>query len=417
MSSKKINLIIVILSTVFSLIFAEFILRLTLPDPIVYMVKDPILGYRAIPGVLDYDENGYRNKMDTKNIDIIAIGDSQTDGLYAKEYESWPHVLGRKINKKVYQMALGQSGFPQYFYRLKKAIEMNPDLIIYGFYLGNDLFDTYKTVYELDYWKDYRKNKDNQNDKILSEEKKFKQIRESIISGAADNGMKKKLFKFRLFLRDHSKLYALIGDSTRKLREKFGLAKNYNKKRKELNELAKKNQKDVYLVGDEGVETILSPSYRLTTVDLSKAEIQEAFEIAKIMILKTQEELNKKNIDFLLLIIPTKERVYGEYFKRNNRIITDSLENILKKEDDVIKKTINFCINNNIKYYDVTPDLRDALMARNRIYYNSLDGHPTASGYAVIADSVAKYLNNVKINIASSSLESLISSSTKYMAN
>ena len=60
-----------------------------------------------------------------------------------------------KINKQdVYNLSVGGYGPPQYYYLLKsKALKLNPSLIMAGFYFGNDVFDSYKFVYEIDYWK------------------------------------------------------------------------------------------------------------------------------------------------------------------------------------------------------------------------------------------------------------------------
>ena len=111
-------------------------------------MPDETLRYRVEPYTAAHDGWGYRNRYVPDRADIVAIGDSQTYGTSALAKYSWPSTLKRVTGREVYNLSLGGYGPAEYFYLMEhKALLLKPDLIIAGFYLGNDLADTYTAVY------------------------------------------------------------------------------------------------------------------------------------------------------------------------------------------------------------------------------------------------------------------------------
>ena len=141
------------MTTLISVALAEGIVRVITPPS---FIVDSILETRLPPNKGDIDEDGFRNAEKQKYPNIIAIGDSQTYGTNATTNEAWPQALERLSGAQVYQMAVGGYGPVQYSVLFKKALDMRPQQIIVGLYLGNDLSDAYRITYGLDYWSDLR---------------------------------------------------------------------------------------------------------------------------------------------------------------------------------------------------------------------------------------------------------------------
>jgi len=142
-------------SLVLSLAIAEGALRLLKKENVIH---DPALLYRMSPGG-EIDGNGFRNPRVLPDYDIVAIGDSQTYGNGVLSQEAWPSQLSAISGLKVYNMGMGGYGPVQYRYLLDRALSFGPKFIIWGLYLGNDIFEAYSLPYEEDttgYWKNLK---------------------------------------------------------------------------------------------------------------------------------------------------------------------------------------------------------------------------------------------------------------------
>ncbi len=82
------------------------------------MMAHPVLRHAISPGSGGHDDWGFRNPIVPGNVQIVAIGDSQTYGTSAPASKSWPARLGRLSMMTVYNMAVGGYGPPDYRYLL-----------------------------------------------------------------------------------------------------------------------------------------------------------------------------------------------------------------------------------------------------------------------------------------------------------
>lgn len=80
---------------------------------------------------------------------ILALGDSFTFGLYVEDNETYPAALqklyqdqGQNVQAINVGYADGWGPDTQYAWLNRKGFDYKPDVVIYGFYLGNDLLDT-----------------------------------------------------------------------------------------------------------------------------------------------------------------------------------------------------------------------------------------------------------------------------------
>lgn len=378
--SFLINGSIVCVSIALALVLGEYALRAMVPESI---VSDSVLGHKvaALPG---WDADGFRNEKILKEAKIIAIGDSQTEGNNATREESWPQTLGVLASTTLYQMAVDGYGPAQYLTLTEKAIALKPRVVMAGFYTGNDLSDTVVSVYKGDEWKRFQ-------DPAFTEEGSDEgavNVRDVLISGLPPDSLSFKIFTLRTWVRQHSKLYTLLGNATRALREKTGLALTKEEKIGKVEELSQERPDLAYVYKKNGVETILSPMYRLDTVDLERKNTKEGWRISQEIFLEMNETLQKNNITFLLVIIPTKEMVYLEHMKKTEGSIPEQFNTYYSAERNLLDTIGSFCVQKHISCVKTLPDMARALEEGTPIYGKTMDGHPKAPGYKVIAETI-----------------------------
>src|SRR5882672_6569628 len=106
-------------------------------------VSDPELGMRIKPNTPGHDANGFRNASVPAQVDVVALGDSQTWGVNVQSADAWPQQLAKLSQGSVYNMSVGGYGPVQYWRLTEKALAFSPNVIVVGLYFGNDLYDAY----------------------------------------------------------------------------------------------------------------------------------------------------------------------------------------------------------------------------------------------------------------------------------
>lgn len=355
-------------------------------------ISDPILTYRGNPAA-GYDKNGFRNIEVLDKAEVAVIGDSQTEGNNASIDETWPKVLSDLSGKKVYQFAFGGYGPVQYYSLLKDALKLSPDIVIVGFYTGNDLFDVVRIVYQNDYWKDLR----TPGFSLLPDSPSVPvDAVKSFKTGYSQNSIGLKFLKFREWIRKNSYLYAFLGDSTRVLREKLNLAETKEEKIENLQSFAKENPQLSFTYTQKPIDVLLSPWERVQTIDLENPEAKEGWRIAQKLFLEMKKITDNQKIKLVLAIIPTKEMVYGEYFKKYKPDLetTEAMQNFWSKEQNLKDEFFKFCSINELNCVNTTNALVEKLYKGEQIYPHTTDGHPIATGYQTIAESIYNYLKD-----------------------
>ena len=105
---------------------------------------------------------GFRNAAVPNRADVVAIGDSQTFGLNAPLESNWPSRLDDALGDRsnVYAMAAGGWGAVQYLDMFRKALFLDPRLVIVAFYSGNDAMESFRAAYSVEHWSDLRVDPD-----------------------------------------------------------------------------------------------------------------------------------------------------------------------------------------------------------------------------------------------------------------
>lgn len=356
------NLGVLLVSVAIGLLVAEFAARLVLnPSDFLSLevVSDPVLGAVPSPSAMaGFDKWGFRNPKVPEAADIVAVGDSHTYGNTARMKESWPYVLGKLTGRQVYNMGLGGYGPNQYFYLSKtKALSLKPRMIIWGLYMGDDFEGAYSMTYGLDYWAYLRQ---------LPPQRIDPNVWEDPPSDGWSRGT-------RVWLSRHSVVYQLVFHA--------GLGDRLK------GELQIKDAAHLYpgsatslFVPEKNISEAFVPKSMLTRLDQDNPSIREGTRIT-FELLKEMNDICKQNhVQFLVVVIPTKEMVFSDYLEHNEKLpLDDVIDKLLVNERLALEQTFKFMTDTNIAYVDVLPALKRS--AGEGLYARSAgDMHPGKNG-------------------------------------
>lgn len=376
MKTKKVltNLGILVLSTGLGLLAAEFVSRLFL-NPADFLtlevVDDKILGGVPSPSAMaGFDKWGFRNRDVPETADIVAVGDSHTYGNTARMSESWPYVLGGLTGRPVYNLGMGGYGPNQYFYLSKtKALSLKPRTLIWGLYMGDDFEGAYSLTYALDYWASLR---------ALPPQKVDPDVWEAPERDTWDK-------RIRVWLSRHSLVYQLIfhawvGDRIK-------------------GEVQIRNASQLYpgvatslVLPDKNIAEAFRPKGIMTRLDLQNPSIREGMRITFELLKQMNEICQQNHIQFLVVVIPTKEMVFSDYLEHNSKVpLDDVIDQLLLNERVATQQTFTFMTDTKIPYVDALPALQKSV--QQGLYARSAgDMHPNKNGYRVIAETVFEAL-------------------------
>lgn len=357
------NVAVVFASLIFSILICEGLARAVL-DPIDYLdptiVSDEYLNHRVKENTGGHDAWGFRNFRKPEGADIVSIGDSQTYGVAARAVESWPAVLGAIREQTVYNMGLGAYGPIQYLHLMRTyVIQLKPKIVIVGFSLGTDLWDTYKMARSNRHWEF--------PETAAGPEP---QVPELVIQSPAGRFLRGP----REWLRKHSLLYAIatrlpISDLFRR-QEATALTPEYR---------------------DDRHDVLIHLDHRVRFLDMNDARIKVGMEITKRVLMDMKDEAKKQHFRLIIVLLPTKAQVYGKLLERAG-FIDKHLQyaEALRNEIETRKILASFLIANNIDVVDPLPAL-EAAVEKGDIYPFA-ESHPNKDGYRIIAETIDQHL-------------------------
>ena len=138
-------------------------------------------------------------------------------------------------------------------------------------------------------------------------------------------------------------------------------------------------------MGDGQVVMYFGGYYRWGLPDLSPRELALLAKTQDVL-QQSQSLCNQQQIEFLVVNVPTKFRVYrdlcmpGKDSKRGRWHL-----------NDLPDRLDQWCAAAGIEYLDLTPALKSAAEEGPLVYFAE-DGHWTAHGHAVVADEIAGFL-------------------------
>jgi len=371
-----INLVVFGVAVAVALLLAEFAARLVL-NPADFLrlevVHDDILGAVPSPSALAaFDQWGFRNPKVPDTADIVAVGDSHTYGNTARMVDSWPYVASRLSGRQVYNMGLGGYGPNQYFYLSKtKALTLKPKMIIWGLYMGDDFENAFSLTYGLDYWKDLR---------ILPPQK----VEANIWEGPpTDTGSR----KIRVWLSRHCVIYQLAFHAG------FG--------GRVKGDIQIRNAAELYPgyatsinIPDNHILEAFRPKAVLFGLDQDNPNVREGMRITFELLKQMNEICRQNHVQFVVVVVPTKEMVFSEYLEHNSKVpMDDVIDKLLVSERSARAQTFQAMTDNKIPYVDSLPGLKKSV--GEGLYASSAgDMHPNRNGYRVIGEAVAEYLKH-----------------------
>jgi lysophospholipase L1-like esterase len=376
------NILLVIVSITIALLIAEITARLYLSDTNnagstgnVYKFHEfnSELGWKNKAnsyGFLEREEFTYKVNINSlgmrdKEISIdkpkgkqrIAVmGDSFTWGVGVAESDRFTNILENKSNGKYEVLNFGVSGYGpiQYLVQLDKILKFNPDIVFLTFCLGNDFADNV-FFQRYGYYKPFTILSDNPEIEIhgypLPKIGQFySYLKIPFLNNIFENS--KLIYLTNLVLRNIN---------TKQIGPSLFVYKNQKNFSQAGHIGADEYQKDIYFPNH-------SPNAKLFSQDMS--------DVNSKILSKIKEKLELANIEFLIVIIPTKCE-YGACFppydyKKNNNARNLLINNLQKYK---------------ISYFDPVD-----LINLNEFWLT--DMHLRPSGHIKIADGILKAINN-----------------------
>lgn len=334
------------------------------------LIPDPVLERRALPNTFGADASGFRNAAVLRTTDLVAIGDSQTWGKNARASETWPSVLAGLSGRRVYSMATSGYGPAQYWSLTPQALTYEPETIIVGLYLGNDLWDAYHIVYTIPAFARFRLAPP------ASEFQRDPSVAASLAIVAGIDAHRSRWPRAQRVIRTFALGRLLLGAPASYVAADRAWASD----EPALGAVA----------GQGAATTVLTPGLRLLALDLADPRIAEGARLTELFMQSIDQLVRQRGRHLLVVFIPTKESVYAA---SAGLPMTASHQRLVTMEAEVRRRIGGFLANQQIAYVDALPALQAAAQRGAALYPADSDGHPTAIGYAVIAQSVASTLS------------------------
>lgn len=369
------RLLLVAISVVIAFVALEIAGRFVL-DPVDYLLPDLVpderLGHRVAPGSAHHDDWGFRNPAVPVSASMVAIGDSLTYGWNARARDAWPAALSRQIEADVYNLAMGDYGPGQYHALLEDyAVQLEPNRVLIGLYLGNDLVDAYKYVYVLDASPDLRR----EDPELVPDTARHRSPTDKLAEADAAT-------QLRGWLARNSIMYRVATNSV-----VGGIARLL-----EARASVRGDSRYALLVDqDNGGVITLDPLKRGAALDLDDPRIAEGLRLTSVFLARTHATCAEHGIDCAVVFLPTKERVFAEVAARHPEIKhADALARLAADEALVQKHLAGELDALGMPYVDTLQALRTTMPYH--VYSSNQDIHPNAAGYGVIADEIARVL-------------------------
>jgi hypothetical protein len=359
-------------------------------------IPDERLGHRPNPAYPQHDRNGFRNPQVPARAHMVVLGDSQTYGSGVAAEQAWPRQLEAMIGETVYSMAYGGWGPAHSLLLWDEALALSPAIVVEAFYAGNDLFDAFDLVYNKGQLPELRSPDPDVQERVRSAEALepiASRVSRMFHMGAtlpAEKGARPRAgLSPRRLLSRRSSVYGLLR-RTRHEAQRLLLARGVDPEGawREARAFAEANPTYCQVFSDGALRTVFTSEYRLSALDLKDARIGEGLRISLEAMRRMQEAATARGIRFLVVLLPTKEAVFGPVW----RDPPASYRTLSENEERLWSMTRHYLEDHGIAHVDGLPALRQQLAAAAQPYPVSYDGHPNEHGHQAIARLVAAHL-------------------------
>jgi hypothetical protein len=286
-----------------------------------------------------------------------------------KREEAWPRVVGRMTGRSVYNLGLGGYG-PNQYYELftTRALRLAPRVVVCGLYMGDDFANAFQVTYRLDRWAYLRGEAGASVDPGLEEPRLRPSWHKNL----------------RVWMSRHSVVYQLAFHGPLLGRVLGAL---------QIEHASRLDDAAVSLrVPERAIREAFLPRGPLRGLDQASGEVREGMRITFRLLKEMNETCRRRDIRFLVAVIPTKPMVHSEYLEGNPRVpLGDVLDALLANERAARAKLFRFLDDARIPYVDVLPALKGSI-ARGPYARSATDMHPSKVGHRAIGEAVAAAL-------------------------
>jgi len=389
LKTKLLSAGVAAVAIVVAILLAEVAARF-LVDPADFLnvvpVQDKFLGHKIAPGAGGHDALGFRNRELPKLVHTVAIGDSMTYGSGAPRDGAWPQQLAALGGDTVYNMGLGGYGPLQYLHLAGGlAKEFKPRQLLVSFYFGNDFVDAYMAAQTLPHWLAWR---------------------ESTAAGPAASAPvpdaaivpQRRGAAVRNWLSRNSVLYGMLRTT---VLEPFAAMEQKNL----AGQMTADQRMSWFDPAAPAVMTVFTAHQRGSAQDQSQPSVREGMQITKRAFAAIKDEADKQGVALMVVLIPTRERVYCPYLKTTGATLPVAYLKLCQFEEANKAELVQALNAKGIPVVDSTPALEAQVERHVQIYPPTSDGHPTALGHKAIAESVLTALKKRPANAAVSAAQ------------
>lgn len=360
-------------------------------------IPDPRLGLKGNPEFLFHDARGFPNAGALEQADIVAVGDSHTYGTNVRRDQAWPAALAQITGKAVYNMSMGGYGAAHANENLDVALSLKPRTILFGLYFGNDFYEDFRFAKQngelSEFVSDGERSRIDSLERAGTIESEVGFLFGVVVEGAAGiteagedgDGVFRELARWsRLSGLVHrlQHLFAAQAQQPSLLAPRFETAAASMTER----------QKEYASPFDDGEwRTILTAPYRFRVIDDSDLRIEVGLRVTRHMVRGMAERAAAAGSKFGVVILPTKEFVFGS--RAVDRSRHPAFSNLMETEARMHREIGAFLDLDGIPYIDVANVLRGA---KKQPYFVNGDGHPNPLGHRIIAAEVAGFVERLQ---------------------
>src|SRR5208337_2928172 len=146
------------------------------------------------------------------------------------------------------------------------------------------------------------------------------------------------------------------------------------------------------IISEKNILEAFRPKGLLVGLDQQDPRVREGMRITFKLLAEMSDICRKNQIQFIVVIIPTKEMVFSDYLEHKPQIpLDDIIDKLLANERLAEAETFKCLKDNNIPYVYPLPALK--MSVGQGLYARTAgDMHPNRNGYRVIGEAVADYL-------------------------
>ena len=378
------NGLLLLFSIILSLVMGEVLLRAFTPFPIgnkSHRIPDPDLGYRLSGSLHDADEYGFRNPAGQKAAyRIAAIGDSYTYGNNVGGSKAWPALLEGSSGLKTYNFGIGGFGIYSYHALVSRALKDGAKDILVALFPANDFGAVWShcDIAEASsaFWRNEQARLQLESLAPPKGSGGWRHCWHSNPSGG-----------LRTLIVEHSAIAGAVRmlaiPAVRRV-------------------VSKPRQSGEYFVFPGGVPPILRKyvAENAALTDLAQPETARLFDDFG----RFTEDWSKRAAGRIgILVVPSKERVIFEVLRRHGALHQVDPFFIRSVEQEIVleHKVVALAHARNIPVKEVIGPMSTALedaIRRKEAFYPEGDGHPYRAGYAAIAATSGRLLNEMQLD-------------------